>query len=185
MQDTTTWDGNGRVSWQASPKNKINAMNPEVNVLTYGEFEARANQVAAALQELGRIAGTEADGAIEVTAPTARRHDGVLVHHVHAGPFEGLSKGQLPGQMCVFAREVLRAEARHDQGWYDVIHSHYWVSGIAGLELAELWNVPLIHTMHTMAKVKNLLLQSGEQPEPRRASGGVRSLRRRQGRDHL
>src|SRR6478735_6853647 len=37
--------------------------------------------------------------------------DGVLVRHVAAGPFEGLSKGELPGQLCTFAREVLRTEA--------------------------------------------------------------------------
>ena len=46
------------------------------------------------------------------------------------------------------------------------------MSGVAGLELAELWGVPLVHTMHTMAKVKNLLLESGEQPEPRRREEG-------------
>ena len=57
---------------------------------------------------------------------------GVTVHHVHAGPFEGLAKDELPGQLCAFAREVLRAEAMHDQGWYDVIHSHYWLSGQVG-----------------------------------------------------
>src|SRR5687768_12475917 len=44
--------------------------------------------------------------------PTVEAFDGVTVHHVHAGPFEGLSKGELPGQLCAFAREVLRAEAR-------------------------------------------------------------------------
>ena len=37
--------------------------------------------------------------------------DGITVHNIHAGPFEGLSKGELPGQLCVFAREVLRTEA--------------------------------------------------------------------------
>ncbi|MGZ4536830.1 MAG: glycosyltransferase, partial [Nocardioidaceae bacterium] len=52
--------------------------------------------------------------------PSVEAFPGVTVHHVHAGPFEGLSKGELPGQLCVFAREVLRAEARHDQGWYDL-----------------------------------------------------------------
>jgi D-inositol-3-phosphate glycosyltransferase len=46
------------------------------------------------------------------------------------------------------------------------------VSGIAGLELSALWGVPLVHTMHTMAKVKNLLLESGEKPEPRRREEG-------------
>lgn len=97
---------------------------------------------------------------------TVEAYDGVLVHHVHAGPFEGLSKGELPGQMCVFAREVLRAEARHDQGWYDVIHSHYWLSGQVGALVRDRWGVPLAHSMHTMAKVKNELLAEGDTPEP-------------------
>jgi D-inositol-3-phosphate glycosyltransferase len=97
---------------------------------------------------------------------TVEAYDGVLVHNVHAGPFEGLSKGELPGQMCVFAREVLRAEARHDQGWYDVIHSHYWLSGQVGALVRDRWGVPLAHSMHTMAKVKNELLAEGDTPEP-------------------
>jgi len=98
--------------------------------------------------------------------PTVEAHDGVLVHHVHAGPFEGLSKNELPGQLCVFAREVLRAEARHPEGWYDVIHSHYWLSGQVGALVRDRWGVPLVHSMHTMAKVKNALLAEGDTPEP-------------------
>jgi D-inositol-3-phosphate glycosyltransferase len=98
--------------------------------------------------------------------PTVQAYDGVTVHHVHAGPFEGLSKGELPGQMCVFAREVLRAEARHDLGWYDLIHSHYWLSGQVGALVRDRWGVPLVHSMHTMAKVKNELLAVGDTPEP-------------------
>jgi D-inositol-3-phosphate glycosyltransferase len=98
--------------------------------------------------------------------PTVQAYDGVTVHHVHAGPFEGLSKGELPGQMCVFAREVLRAEARHDLGWYDLIHSHYWLSGQVGALVRDRWGVPLVHSMHTMAKVKNELLAAGDTPEP-------------------
>jgi D-inositol-3-phosphate glycosyltransferase len=98
--------------------------------------------------------------------PTVQAYDGVTVHHVHAGPFEGLSKGELPGQMCVFAREVLRAEARHDLGWYDLIHSHYCLSGQVGALVRDRWGVPLVHSMHTMAKVKNELLAVGDTPEP-------------------
>ena len=36
--------------------------------------------------------------------PTVEAFPGVTVNHVHAGPFEGLTKGELPGQLCVFAR---------------------------------------------------------------------------------
>ncbi len=98
--------------------------------------------------------------------PTVEAYPGVTVHHVHAGPFEGLTKAELPSQLCVFAREVLRAEARHDQGWYDVIHSHYWLSGQVGALVRDRWGVPLVHSMHTMAKVKNAQLALGDTPEP-------------------
>ena len=80
---------------------------------------------------------------------------GVTVRHIHAGPFEGLSKEELPGQLCTFAREVLRAEAGHAEGHYDAVHSHYWLSGQVGALARDRWGVPLVHSMHTMAKVKN------------------------------
>ena len=98
--------------------------------------------------------------------PRVPAFPGVTVHHVHAGPFEGLTKSELPAQLCVFAREVLRAEARHSQGWYDLIHSHYWLSGQVGALVRDRWSVPLAHSMHTMAKVKNGALAAGDVPEP-------------------
>jgi D-inositol-3-phosphate glycosyltransferase len=98
--------------------------------------------------------------------PTVEAFPGVTVHHVHAGPFEGLAKQDLPGQLCAFAREVFRAEARHDQGWYDVVHSHYWLSGQVGALVRDRWSVPLVHSMHTMAKVKNASLAEGDTAEP-------------------
>ncbi len=92
--------------------------------------------------------------------------DGVEVHHIHAGPFEGLTKNELPGQLCVFAREVLRAEAAQPSGHYDAVHSHYWLSGQVGALARDRWGVPLVHSMHTMAKVKNAALALGDTPEP-------------------
>lgn len=91
---------------------------------------------------------------------------GVLVRHITAGPFEGLTKGELPGQLCVFAREVLRAEAAQPLGHYDAVHSHYWLSGQVGALARDRWGVPLVHSMHTMAKVKNDALAEGDTPEP-------------------
>jgi D-inositol-3-phosphate glycosyltransferase len=91
---------------------------------------------------------------------------GVEVHHITAGPYEGLTKEELPSQMCTMASELLRVEANHPRGYYDLIHSHYWISGQVGLLAADRWKVPLVHTMHTMAKVKNLALADHDQPEP-------------------
>ncbi|WP_093263721.1 D-inositol-3-phosphate glycosyltransferase [Thermostaphylospora chromogena] len=98
--------------------------------------------------------------------PEVELAPGVTVRHVTAGPYEELDKEDLPGQLCAFLSGVLRTEAAYDPGRYDVIHSHYWLSGQVGWLAKERWGVPLVHTMHTMAKVKNLLLADGDKPEP-------------------
>jgi D-inositol-3-phosphate glycosyltransferase len=91
---------------------------------------------------------------------------GVTVRHVLAGPLAGLGKNDLPGQLCAFTAGVMRAEAAQEPDFYDVVHSHYWLSGQVGWLVADRWNVPLVHTMHTMAKVKNSHLAQGDSPEP-------------------
>lgn len=101
---------------------------------------------------------------------------GIRVHNVAAGPFEGLTKDELPTQMCAFVRDVLRVEAMHEPGYFDLIHSHYWLSGQVGTVLRDRWNVPLVHTMHTMAKVKNLALAEGDTPEPRGRERGEQEI---------
>ena len=98
--------------------------------------------------------------------PVVEAADGVLVRHINAGPLDGLTKAELPGQLCVFAREVLRSEALQPMGHYDAVHSHYWLSGQVGALARDRWGVPLVHSMHTMAKVKNAALAAGDSPEP-------------------
>ncbi|WP_083275521.1 D-inositol-3-phosphate glycosyltransferase [Pseudonocardia sp. HH130630-07] len=99
--------------------------------------------------------------------PTVELAPGATVRFVAAGPYEGLGKDDLPSQMCAFTAGVLRAEARRDPGWYDVVHSHYWLSGQVGWLARDRWGVPLVHSAHTLAKVKNAALAVGDTPEPR------------------
>ncbi len=99
--------------------------------------------------------------------PTQQMAPGVLVRHIIAGPFEGLDKNELPGQLCSFAAGVMRAEARHDPGYYDLVHSHYWLSGQVGYLAKDRWGVPLVHSAHTLAKVKNGAMADSDAPEPR------------------
>ncbi|MET0929066.1 MAG: D-inositol-3-phosphate glycosyltransferase [Aeromicrobium sp.] len=99
-------------------------------------------------------------------APVVAAEPGIRVHHVAAGPFEGLQKNDLPSQLCSFVRDVLRAEVEREPGHFDLVHSHYWLSGQVGTVARERWNVPLVHTMHTMAKVKNAMLADGDAAEP-------------------
>jgi D-inositol-3-phosphate glycosyltransferase len=99
-------------------------------------------------------------------APVVPVAPGVLVRNVVAGPFEGLDKYDLPTQLCAFTAGVLRAEANHEPGYYDIVHSHYWLSGQVGWLASDRWAVPLVHTAHTLAAVKNLSLAQGDAPEP-------------------
>lgn len=99
-------------------------------------------------------------------APVAELAPGVLVRHVAAGPFEGLGKDDLPGQLCAFTAGVLRVEATQEPGYYDVVHSHYWLSGQVGWLARDRWGVPLVHSAHTLARVKNAALADGDPPEP-------------------
>ncbi|HKR50771.1 MAG TPA: D-inositol-3-phosphate glycosyltransferase [Pseudonocardiaceae bacterium] len=98
--------------------------------------------------------------------PVVELAPGVTVRHITAGPYEGLAKNDLPAQLCAFTAGVLRAEARREPGYYDVVHSHYWLSGQVGWLARDRWGVPLVHTAHTLAKVKNAALAHGDTPEP-------------------
>jgi D-inositol-3-phosphate glycosyltransferase len=98
--------------------------------------------------------------------PVVEVAPGVLVRHVVAGPYEGLAKSDLPAQLCTFTAEVLRVEAQQEPDWYDLVHSHYWLSGQVGRVARSRWGVPLVHSAHTLAKVKNASLAEGDAPEP-------------------
>ncbi len=98
--------------------------------------------------------------------PVVSPAPGVVVRNVVAGPFEGLDKNDLPTQLCAFTAGVLRAEANHEPGFYDIVHSHYWLSGQVGWLARDRWGVPLVHTAHTLAAVKNAALAEGDLPEP-------------------
>lgn len=89
---------------------------------------------------------------------------GVTVQHLDAGPVEGVTKEELPTYIDELASEFTRALTGRTT--YDIIHSHYWISGEVGTPASKRLNIPLVHTMHTMAKVKNLNLAEGEDPEP-------------------
>ncbi|TCO65201.1 D-inositol-3-phosphate glycosyltransferase [Actinocrispum wychmicini] len=99
--------------------------------------------------------------------PVAELAPGVLVRHVPAGPFEPLDRTELPAQLCAFTAVVLQTEANNEAGFYDLVHSHYWLSGQVGWLARDRWGVPLVHTAHTLARVKNAALADGDTPEPR------------------
>lgn len=125
------------------------------------ETSRRLADLGVEVEVFTRATSSDQPPVVEVTP-------GVTVHHVLAGPYEGLDKDELPAQLCALTRGVLHAEATREPGAYDVVHSHYWLSGQVGFLAADRWGVPLVHTAHTLAKVKNLSLAEGDRPEPQR-----------------
>jgi D-inositol-3-phosphate glycosyltransferase len=90
---------------------------------------------------------------------------GSRVIQVHAGPCSPVPKEDLPRLVPEFLSGIL--EHRHHEGvGYDVVHSHYWLSGWVGRSAKEIWGVPLVASFHTLGKVKNHSLATGEGPEP-------------------
>ena len=89
---------------------------------------------------------------------------GVNVHHLDAGHDLHWTKEQVPAHFNELTAEFKKALSS-DQS-YDLIHSHYWLSGKVAMPVAKELKLPLVHTMHTMARVKNLNLAEGERPEP-------------------
>ena len=87
---------------------------------------------------------------------------GVRVRHLNIGAYNA-TKEELPALIPNLSdafSAVLETEK------YDVIHSHYWISGKVAMPVAKKFGIPLAHTMHTMARVKNVNLAEGERPEP-------------------
>jgi D-inositol-3-phosphate glycosyltransferase len=112
--------------------------------------------------------GVYTDVFTRAAAPTDRTTtlaEGVRVIPIEAGPRSYVPKEELPRYLDAFI-EGARAFAMTQRVGYDVIHSHYWQSGLAAKALSGYWNAPLVHSHHTLGRVKNGALAPGDRPEP-------------------
>ena len=89
---------------------------------------------------------------------------GIRVVSVKAGPCDVVPKAELPRFLPEFLGGVLRV-AHEDGRGYDIVHSHYWLSGWVGRAMKSSLGAPLVASFHTLGKVKNYSLARGETPE--------------------
>jgi len=96
---------------------------------------------------------------------------------IKAGPRAPVPKEELPRYLPEFLGGVLQ-HARSRGTEYDLVHTHYWLSGWVGRSAREIWGVPLVASFHTLGKVKNYSLSRDETPEPTaRLAGEERVIR--------
>ncbi len=95
---------------------------------------------------------------------------GVRVIHIQAGPEQPYSKHRIYDHLPEFVDGVL-AQAEADGIHYDVLHSHYWLSGAVARELRQHWGTPIVHMFHTLGKMKNAVAQRPEEREMSRRIG--------------
>jgi D-inositol-3-phosphate glycosyltransferase len=123
------------------------------------------------IDELSR---TMAERGVEVDVFTRRedRHldsvvqvgPGYRVHHIDAGPPHRLPVARLARYVRDFAEGAI-ASIRAESAKPDIIHSHYWLSGWAGLIVKRSLDVPLANSFHTLGRVKDLTRRHDEPPE--------------------
>ncbi|TMK96489.1 MAG: D-inositol-3-phosphate glycosyltransferase [Actinobacteria bacterium] len=106
---------------------------------------------------------------------------GTHLVNVQAGPCAPVAKDDLPRLLPEFLDGVLqhaRAEdpTSHRHSPYDVVHSHYWLSGWVGSQAKQIWGVPLVASFHTLGEVKNSVLPKGDRPEPPARLAGERGV---------
>lgn len=89
---------------------------------------------------------------------------GNRVVHVLAGPERPLSKKEIVDFIPDFVAGV-QSFAVEKGIRYDLIHSHYWQSGLAAEALADAWGVPIVHMFHTLGEMKNRIARSESEKE--------------------
>lgn len=90
----------------------------------------------------------------------------VRVVQIEAGPRAAYDKNRVYDHLDQFVRNVELFRRCEGDLRYDIIHAHYWLSGVAGVKLRKLWqreqnqNVPLLQMFHTLGKLKNGVAQT-------------------------
>jgi D-inositol-3-phosphate glycosyltransferase len=108
-------------------------------------------------RELGRM-GIEVDVFTRSQDPTIRRvvplGEGARVVHLPAGPQAPIPRERIHDHLDEFV-DGIEAWRRARGVEYDLVHAHYWLSGVAGLALRERWGVPVLQMFHTLGRFKN------------------------------
>lgn len=100
---------------------------------------------------------------------------GNRVVHIPAGPEVPLPKPTLTSYVPDFVQGILDFTDIKNLR-YDLIHSHYWMSGLAARDLKTIWGVPVVHMFHTLGKMKQRVVGGDEVEADERLQGELAVL---------
>jgi D-inositol-3-phosphate glycosyltransferase len=89
---------------------------------------------------------------------------GNRVVHIPAGPEVPLPKPELAVHIPKFVEGILSFTQKKGIQ-YDLIHSHYWMSGIAARDLKAAWDIPVVHMFHTLGLMKQRIARAPHETE--------------------
>jgi len=119
------------------------------------------------VRELARELGRRGV-AVDIFTRAQRRAEPMIVElgpharvvTVRTGPAAPYDKNWVLHYLPEFVGRVRCFADGHDLH-YDVLHSHYWLSGAAALELRKRWHVPVVQMFHTLGTMKNAVARAG------------------------
>jgi len=115
-------------------------------------------------QEFSRR-GIEVDIYTRSQDPTVPRiselAENARVIHIKAGPEQPYNKNLIHNHLAEF---VVNVESYKQT--YDIIYSHYWLSGLVANPLRRTWNIPMVQMFHTLAEMKNRVAQTPKERDP-------------------
>ncbi len=100
-------------------------------------------------------------GGVRSFSPQAR------VIHLKGGPERPMDRTQLHDSLSEFTHNLESFIIRNKEK-YDVIYSHYWLSGLVGEKIKRRFGIPLVHIYHTLAFMKERVLESENREHPLR-----------------
>jgi D-inositol-3-phosphate glycosyltransferase len=100
---------------------------------------------------------------------------GNRIVHVPSGPEIPLPKPELANYISTFVEGIIHF-AEKKEIHYDIIHSHYWMSGVAAIALKERWGIPIIHMYHTLGLMKQRVARNSEEAEGHYRINGERDV---------
>lgn len=118
------------------------------------------------VRELARELGRRGI-AVDIFTRSQRRNEPQIVEigpharvvTLHTGPAAPYDKNWVLDYLPEFVGRI-RCFADGQDVHYDLIHSHYWLSGLAALKLRNMWDVPVVHMFHTLGAMKNQVAQA-------------------------